>query len=80
MIRNGSGLHGDALKVRIAAPAIDNKANTALIAFLDKSFGVRTANITLLHAAQGRRKIIEIAGVSDTLAVHIQSVINGGLR
>ena len=75
-----SGLHGDALKVRIAAPAMDNKANTALISFLGKSFGVRAANITLLHGAKGRRKVIEIAEVSDALAAHIQAVIKSSLH
>ena len=30
-----AGLHGDALKIRVAAPPVDGKANGALLAFLE---------------------------------------------
>jgi uncharacterized protein (TIGR00251 family) len=56
------GLHGDALKVKIAAPAADNKANTALIAFLSETLGVQKSAIAIRHGATGRRKVIEVAG------------------
>ena len=57
-----TGLHGDALKVRIAAPAVDNKANAALIEFLSETLGVSKSAIFLRHGATGRRKIVEITG------------------
>jgi hypothetical protein len=57
-----AGLHGDALKVRIAAPAVDNKANAALIEFLSEALGVPRSTITLRQGATGRRKIVEITG------------------
>ena len=56
------GLHGDALKVKIAAPAADNKANAALIAFLSETLGVQKSAIAIRHGATGRRKVIEVAG------------------
>jgi uncharacterized protein len=56
------GLHGEALKVRIAAPAVDNKANAALIEFLSETLGVSKSAISIRHGAMGRRKVVEIAG------------------
>jgi len=57
-----TGLHGDALKVRVAAPAADNKANDELVAFLAKALGVPRSAVTLRHGATSRRKVVEIAG------------------
>jgi len=57
-----AGLHGDALKVRIAAPATDNKANAALIGFLSETLGIPKSAIAIRHGATGRRKVIEITG------------------
>jgi uncharacterized protein (TIGR00251 family) len=55
------GLHGGALKVRIAAPAADNKANAALIEFLSETLGVQKSAIAIRHGATGRRKVVEIS-------------------
>ena len=64
------GRHGDALKIRIAAPAVDDKANAALIDFLHQWFNLPTVNITINHGARSRRKIVEIANPgSGTLTI-----------
>ena len=57
-----AGLHGDALKIRISAPAVDNKANAALIDFLSETLGVSKSAFAIRHGATGRRKIVEIGG------------------
>jgi len=57
-----AGLHGDSLKIRIAAPAVDNKANAALIEFLGEMLDVPKFSITIRRGATGRRKIVEITG------------------
>ena len=56
------GLHGDALKVRIAARAVDNKANDALIEFLSETLDVPKFSIAIRHGDTGRRKVVEITG------------------
>ncbi len=55
------GLHGDALKLKIAAPAIENKANATLIEFLSTATGVQKSLIAIRRGATGRRKVVEIA-------------------
>jgi uncharacterized protein (TIGR00251 family) len=57
-----AGLHGDALKILVAAPAVENKANARLTAFLSEAFDVPASRVTLKAGSHGRRKIIEIAG------------------
>jgi uncharacterized protein (TIGR00251 family) len=56
------GLHGDALKVRVAAPALEDRANEALIEFLAKRFGVAKRGVTLVSGAKSREKRFEIRG------------------
>ena len=55
------GIHGGCLKIRLAAPAIEGRANEALIAFLAQSFGVPRRNVTLLRGESGRAKTVRIA-------------------
>jgi uncharacterized protein (TIGR00251 family) len=63
------GLHGDALKVKIAAPAVDNKANAALIEFLSVTLGVQKSVMAIRHGATGRRKVVEITGGPELAAL-----------
>jgi uncharacterized protein (TIGR00251 family) len=56
-----AGVHNGSLKIRLAAPAVDGKANQALIAFLAVSFGVPRRNVALLRGESGRRKAVCIA-------------------
>ena len=55
-----AGLHGEALKVRIAAPAVDDKANLALLAFIAERVGVARSKVRLLRGERSREKQIEI--------------------
>jgi len=58
------GLHGDALKVRLAAPAIDGRANAALIEFFAQRLGLGKALIGRKGGHQSRRKRLTLSGVS----------------
>ena len=57
-----AGLHGDALKIRVAAPALEDRANEALIEFLAERFQVPKRNVTLLSGQKSREKRFVIAG------------------
>lgn len=61
------GPHGDALKIRVAAPPVGNKANTALLDFLCDQLGLQPTRVSIRHGARGRRKRVEIAAGPDFL-------------
>ena len=57
-----AGLHGDALKIRLAAPPIDGRANEALLRFIADSFAVPLRHVELLRGAQSRHKLVKVTG------------------
>jgi uncharacterized protein (TIGR00251 family) len=58
------GIHGDGaearLKIALAAPPVDGKANAVLRAFLADAFGVAERKVTLLRGESGRKKLVRI--------------------
>ncbi len=54
------GLHGDALKIKLAAPPTDGKANAALLKFLALRFEVPIACVILKQGDKSRRKVVLI--------------------
>ena len=58
------GVHGDALKVRVAAPPVDGAANEELSRYLAKQLGVAASAVQVVGGATGRRKIVEVAGIT----------------
>ena len=57
-----AGLHGEALKIRLAAPAIEGRANEALLRFIAECFEVPQRNVGLRQGAQSRHKRVEVRG------------------
>lgn len=55
-----AGLHGDALKISLAAPPIEGKANKALIKFLADCFQVSANQVSIKRGAHSRYKLVEI--------------------
>lgn len=58
------GLHGDRLKLKIHAPALDGRANQQLIEFLAHCFGTTKANVSIVRGELGRSKSVRIKYVS----------------
>ena len=57
-----AGLHGDALKIRFAAPPIEGRANDALLRFIADFFKVPVRNVMLKQGEQSRHKRVEVRG------------------
>ncbi len=55
------GLYGDCMKVRLASPPVDGKANECLIEFLARRLGVKRAQITISRGMSSRRKSVFVA-------------------
>ena len=64
-----AGLHGDSLKIRVAAPALENRANEALVEFIAGTLGIARRDVTLVGGAKSREKRFEIAAQSATLGL-----------
>ena len=60
-----AGTHGEALKVRVAAPPLDDRANQLLIDFLGKTLGVPGSRIRISRGGRSRHKLIEIAAPGE---------------
>ena len=62
-----AGVHGDALKIRLAAAPVDGKANAALIGFVADRLGLAKSAIRLKSGQTSRRKVLEVvAAPADT--------------
>lgn len=57
-----AGLHGNALKIRLAAPPVEGRANAALVEFLAERFSVPERQVTLIRGQKSREKVVEITG------------------
>jgi uncharacterized protein len=53
-----AGLYGDALKIRLATPPIEGRANEALLKFIAKLFDVPLRQVELKRGEQSRHKVI----------------------
>ena len=66
------GLHDGALRVRLAAPPVDGKANAQLLGWLADELGCAKRAVTLLRGDTSRRKQVAVdlplARVADWLA------------
>ncbi len=58
------GLHGDALKIRLAAPPVGGRANRALREFLAGRLGVSPSAVEILSGHSSRQKRVRVKGVS----------------
>lgn len=63
-----AGLHDGALKLRVAAPPVDGRANEALQRWLAEQLGVPASRVKLVSGASSRRKTLHIAGLDSAQA------------
>ena len=59
------GVQGNALKIRLRAPPVDNKANEALVQFLAGQLDVPRRCVRLVAGAAGRNKQVLVSGLDE---------------
>ncbi len=59
-----AGLMDGALKIRLRAPAVENRANEALVEFLSDLLKTAKSAVRIQSGAQSRLKRVEIRGVT----------------
>lgn len=57
-----AGLHGAALKIRLAAPPVEGRANEALQRYIAALFAVPQRHVELKQGAQSRHKVVAVSG------------------
>ena len=57
------GEHADALKIRLTAPPVDDRANEALVRLLAQRLNVPRAAVRIVAGKKSRRKRVVVAGV-----------------
>ena len=63
------GIHGDALKIRVAAPPIDGAANDELIRFVARRLSIPPTLVQIHSGTSGRHKRVLIKGATSQLVM-----------
>ncbi|MDA8126001.1 MAG: DUF167 domain-containing protein [Deltaproteobacteria bacterium] len=58
-----AGVQGEALKVRIAAPPVEGKANEACIGLLADLLGIKKGQVAIIAGHASRTKTVAVAGI-----------------
>jgi len=58
------GLHGEAVKLKVASPALEGKANAAVLDFVSKAVGTAGGEAVLISGAKSRDKVVRVEGMS----------------
>lgn len=59
-----TGVHGDALKIKITAPPVEGKANEEIVRFLAKRLGVKSAQVSIVNGGHSQIKTIAVSGMT----------------
>jgi uncharacterized protein (TIGR00251 family) len=74
------GRHGQALKVKVAVPPEQGKANEAVTKLLAESFGIKASDVSLLSGQAGRQKRFKLVGTGeeDDFRRLLEALVAGG--
>jgi uncharacterized protein (TIGR00251 family) len=72
-----AGFHGHELKVRIAAPAVDNKANVAVVRFFAEALAVAPGRVSVRRGTSSRRKMLEVRDAGTEQEKRALALANG---
>jgi uncharacterized protein (TIGR00251 family) len=71
------GRHGDAWKVRVAAPPEDGRANDAVLELLARTLDVPRARLELVSGHASRDKIVVLDGLEQTDSERLLAAARG---
>ncbi|MFC1845340.1 DUF167 domain-containing protein [Thermodesulfobacteriota bacterium] len=63
-----AGMHGNAVKICVTAPPVENKANGAVILFFADLFGVPKSAVSIKSGGHGRNKKVLIHNIDPEVA------------
>jgi len=69
------GLHDGALRVRLAAPPVDGKANDVLLRWVAAELGLARRAVTLVRGQSSRRKWLEIDAPAADVAAWVDRLV-----
>ena len=73
-----AGRHGDALRVRVAAPPEGGRANDEVLDLLARALGLPRRTVTLERGATGRRKVVRVeSGDPDAVVARLAALAAG---
>ena len=70
------GLHAGALRVRIAAPALDGRGNAALCAWLAETLALARRDVSILRGEKSRRKQLAVAMSAESVASILEPLVD----
>ncbi|MCE1182211.1 MAG: DUF167 domain-containing protein [Rhodocyclales bacterium] len=68
-----AGRHGDALKIRLAAPPVDGKANEALIRYIAERLQLSKSAVSLKRGQTSRQKVLEVVGAELAAVISLNA-------
>jgi len=71
------GLHDGALRVRLAAPPVDGKANDTLVIWLAAQLGLPRRAVSLVRGPTARRKSLAIDAPAETVLAWLATLAPG---
>jgi hypothetical protein len=77
------GRHGDAVKVRVAAPPVDDRANVAVVDLIAELFGLKSDAVAVVGGGKSRMKRVRLQGVDvESLEARLDAAVDdtGGPR
>ena len=69
-----AGLHGEALKIRLAAPPVDGKANEALLRFIAEVLHLPKSAVALKSGQTSRHKVLEVNGTTAAAVAALRRI------
>lgn len=74
-----TGIVGDALKLALTAPPVDDRANQAVIEFFADLFAIPRSSVTIASGETSRNKVIRISGLNmPAVQERLAAALNAG--